>query len=77
MFGKTFCSARQLSHNFSAVSSTFFDVMGAVPAIGRSFRSDDDVPGAPPVVVISDGLWATYFNRDPAASASLGRAGIQ
>lgn len=50
----------------SAVSSTFFDVMGAVPAIGRSFRSDDDVPGAPPVVVISDGLWATYFNRDPA-----------
>jgi putative ABC transport system permease protein len=43
------------------VSSSFFDVAGVRPAIGRAFTSAEDRPGAPRVVVISDGLWHTLF----------------
>jgi hypothetical protein len=31
----------------SAVSSTFFDVLRAKPLHGRTFRVEDDRPGAP------------------------------
>jgi len=34
-----------------------FDVLGARPMLGRTFRSGEDVPGAEPVVVVSYGLW--------------------
>jgi predicted permease len=39
------------------VSSELFDVLGARPLLGRSFREGDDVQGAEPVTVISYGLW--------------------
>ncbi len=55
----------------AAVSATFFDVMGAAPAVGRTFRPGDDVSGARQVVVLSDRLWAQHFNQDPAV---VGRA---
>jgi putative ABC transport system permease protein len=41
----------------NAVSSEFFDVLGARPMIGRSFRSADDLRGAPPTVVLSADVW--------------------
>ncbi|HMC55959.1 MAG TPA: ADOP family duplicated permease [Gemmatimonadaceae bacterium] len=34
-----------------------FDVLGARPMLGRTFRSGEDVAGAEPVVVVSYGLW--------------------
>jgi putative ABC transport system permease protein len=40
-----------------ASSAELFDVLGAVPTIGRGFRTGDDVPGAEPVAVLSYGLW--------------------
>ena len=40
-----------------AVSHELFDVLGARPILGRTFRPGDDVPGADPTVVISHGLW--------------------
>ena len=32
-------------------------MLGVVPVLGRPFRSDEDLPGAPPVVLLSHGLW--------------------
>jgi len=48
------------------VSGNYFDVLGVQPAIGRSFRADEDVlPGKDPVVVISHALWRRRYNSDP------------
>jgi putative ABC transport system permease protein len=46
------------------VSYNFFDVLGVVPSVGRSFRSDEDRAGAPRVAVISHGLWQRRFGGD-------------
>jgi predicted permease len=39
------------------VTAELFDVLGARPALGRSFRKGDDVQGAEPIAIISYGLW--------------------
>jgi len=39
------------------VAFNFFDVLGVRPALGRTFRPDEEGPDAPHVVVLSDGLW--------------------
>jgi len=38
-------------------SAELFEVLGAQPMLGRTFRPGDDVSGAEPVAVISYGLW--------------------
>src|SRR5439155_8409793 len=38
------------------VTANFFDVIGLRPQIGRTFREDEDKPGAPALVVLSDRL---------------------
>ena len=43
------------------ISANFFKVMGVKPAMGREFRPEEDVPGAGPVVLISEGLWNRKF----------------
>ena len=53
------------------VSGNYFTLLGVEPHLGRSFLPEEDmVPGRNAVVVISDLLWKTRFNRDPAV---LGR----
>lgn len=47
------------------VSSAFFRVFGVRPILGRDFNYQDDLPGAPPVAVISNTLWKTVFRGDP------------
>jgi putative ABC transport system permease protein len=49
-----------------AATSDFFKVIGVAPALGRSFAPDDNVPGAPPVAVITHGLSLRIFggNRE-------------
>ena len=47
------------------VTANFFNVIGLNPQIGRSFSEDEDKPGAPALVVLSDRLWERAFNRDP------------
>src|SRR5574338_1480955 len=57
-------AAEQLA--VQVVSANYFDVIGARPALGRSFRPDEDgAPGSGPVAVISHGLWERRFGRDP------------
>lgn len=47
------------------VSADYFRVFGAPMAIGRTFTPDEDRPGGPSVVVISNALWRSRFGRDP------------
>jgi putative ABC transport system permease protein len=54
----------------SAVSSGFFDVLGARPMIGRTFRPGDDLRGARPTVVLSADVWRRQFSSD---SSVIGR----
>jgi putative ABC transport system permease protein len=46
------------------VSSGFFDVLQSPPQLGRNFRSEDGLPGAEKVAIISDGLWKRRFGAD-------------
>jgi putative ABC transport system permease protein len=55
----------------NAVSSEFFDVLGARPMIGRTFRTADDRRGAPPTVVLSEAVWRQQFSSDPAIVGRL------
>ena len=45
----------------------YFRTLGVSPARGRAFDTEDDRPGARPVVLISDVLWKTRFQRSAAA----------
>ena len=54
------------------VTFDYFDVLGARPAVGRTFRHDEDVPNAPRVGVISDAVWQRRFGaRADAGGRSL------
>jgi putative ABC transport system permease protein len=47
------------------VSSDYFNVLGVKPELGRVFTSDEDKPGAAPVVLISHALWQRRYAGDP------------
>ena len=49
------------------VSAELFSTLGVSPVQGRSFRPDEDRPGAVPVVIISYGLWQRDFGGEPSA----------
>ena len=53
------------------VTASFFTTLGIQPQIGRFFTEEEDRPGAPRVLVISDALWRKVFDADPAL---IGRA---
>jgi putative ABC transport system permease protein len=43
------------------VSASFFNVIGLPPLLGRTFRADEDKPGAPGLVVLGYSLWQRRF----------------
>ncbi len=49
----------------AGVSGNFFSVLKVGAAVGRSFVPDDDMSGAAPVVMLSDGFWRRRFGADP------------
>lgn len=53
------------------VESTFLPTFGVRPILGRNFTSQEDLPGAPPVCLISYGMWRSRFGGDPAALGQL------
>ena len=55
----------------NAVSSGFFDVLGARPMIGRTLRPADDLRGARPTVVLSADVWRQHFSSDPSIVGRL------
>jgi len=47
------------------VSSNLLRMVGARPALGRLLTADEDLPGHPSTAVLTDGMWARRFGRDP------------
>ena len=48
------------------VSQPYFDLLGMRPALGRTFRpEEDEVPQRDAVIILSDGLWKRRFGADP------------
>ncbi len=52
----------RLAATFATAST--FGILGSTPLAGRALSADDERPGAPPVVVISRGLWQRVFGGD-------------
>jgi predicted permease len=52
-------------------SAALLPTLGLQPIIGRNFSPDEDRPGGPRVVLISQQMWQQRFNRD---AAVLGQA---
>ncbi|MCA1591406.1 MAG: ABC transporter permease [Acidobacteria bacterium] len=50
--------------NGIVASADFFEVLGAKPAIGRGFTTQDE-QGDTHVIVLSDGVWRSRFAADP------------
>ena len=51
--------------NGTPMSPSLMPVLGLHPLLGRSFAEGDDRPGAPPLAMISEGLWKRRFGGDP------------
>jgi putative ABC transport system permease protein len=47
------------------VTPEYFRAFGVAPRLGRDFTAADDVPTAPNVVILGDGLWRRRFGADP------------
>jgi putative ABC transport system permease protein len=58
-------SAQPASIASKSVSPSYFAVLGADAALGRTFDPHDPTPGFNLEVVISDGLWKRAFGADP------------
>jgi putative ABC transport system permease protein len=52
--------------NTSFVSADVFKAIGMGPQRGRVFTSAEDLPTADRIAIVSDGLWRSRFNADPA-----------
>jgi putative ABC transport system permease protein len=54
----------------ATISWNLFSLLGVRPHLGRTFREDEDLPGAPGAVILGYDTWIQQFNGD---SAILGR----
>ena len=48
------------------ISAGAFELLGARPMLGRTFRADEDRPGTPAVLIIGEELWSSRYARNPA-----------
>jgi len=49
----------------AAVFARFFDILGIHPMLGRTFLAAEEQPGRNRTVVLSYGLWAEAYGKDP------------
>lgn len=62
----TLTDGKEATHlQAGVVSADLFPLLGIQPALGRTFESNDDNPGAR-VVILSHALWQRRFGSDPA-----------
>ncbi|HEY6219864.1 MAG TPA: ABC transporter permease [Gemmatimonadaceae bacterium] len=50
--------------NGMMVTWNLFPLLGIQPQLGRGFREDEDKPGAPGTILLSDGVWHRLFGGD-------------
>lgn len=63
---------RALDLGAAAVGTNLFGLLGVPPAHGRDFTAADAVPGARPVLLLSDRIWRTRFGaRDDVVGAAV------
>jgi putative ABC transport system permease protein len=48
----------------ASVASTFLSTFGIQPLVGRNFTRDEDQPNAPPVALLTYGLWQSRYGGD-------------
>ena len=53
--------------NGRAISSRYFSLLGTSLALGRDFTDQDDRPGAPRAVIVSNGFWRQRLGARPDA----------
>jgi putative ABC transport system permease protein len=53
------------------ISASLFDVLGVAPALGRTFRLEEEQAGTNRVVLLNHGFWKRRFGSDPTV---LGRS---
>lgn len=70
--GPLFLSTDQdvLRLDAARMTANLLSTLGVAPIAGRGFLDSDDVPGAAPVALISNGLWQTAFGGDPGVIGS-------
>lgn len=68
-FGNFSLTGRGLPERVRGASVTpdFFSTLGASPALGRTFRSDEDHSNSALTVVVSENFWRTHLDSDPKA----------
>jgi putative ABC transport system permease protein len=49
----------------TVASAELFDVLGARPLLGQTFRAGDDRPGAERVIILSYAVWQQQYGGDP------------
>ena len=52
-------------YNAGYATADLFVMTGVQPVLGRSLRPEDELPGAPAVVLLSGELWRDRFGADP------------
>jgi len=52
-------------------TASLFATLGTRPMIGRTFTAQDEVPGAPKVVVLSYRFWSDHYAKDPSVLGSI------
>ena len=51
--------------NGQRVSATFLPTLGILPALGRNFTANEDLPNGPAVCILSGDVWRTRFGGRP------------
>ena len=51
----------------AVVTGGLFETLGVRPALGRWLTTQDDLPGAEPAVIVSDGFWRAHLGADRSA----------
>jgi putative ABC transport system permease protein len=51
--------------NGTTITANLFPMLGVQPILGRQMRAEEDRPGAPPVVILSHGVWQRRYAGDP------------
>jgi predicted permease len=52
--------------NATMISPSLMPMLGIQPVVGRAFREEEEKPGSPQVVMLSEGLWKRRFGGDRA-----------